>query len=258
MGTAQTTAVCAVYNLNALPNIDCAMPLLDHFRPPLSTKRHWHSFHNAWSTYLADHLNQSLPEGYFAEPNAQFGIEDDVATFSEQRTVQLTPLGAGAQPWQPQTPTATLPLPLMTDIVEVQIFNTQAGPILVGAIELISPANKDRPAHREAFTAKCQAYLQQGIGLIIVDLVTTLSANLHHELMQRLHLSIDHLEPPLYAVAYRIAQSESAAQLNVWQETLTIGGLLPTLPLCLKGGLYLPIELEQTYQYTCQRQRIPT
>jgi hypothetical protein len=29
-------------------------------------------------------LNQSLPEGYFAEPNAQFGIEIDVAAFSER------------------------------------------------------------------------------------------------------------------------------------------------------------------------------
>ena len=50
------------------------MVLLDHFRPPLSTKRHWHSFHNAWLTYLSEDLNQRLPEGYFAEPNAQFGL----------------------------------------------------------------------------------------------------------------------------------------------------------------------------------------
>jgi hypothetical protein len=50
----------------------------DHFRPPLSARRHWHAFHNAWATYLASHLNETLPEGYFAEPNVQFGIEIDV------------------------------------------------------------------------------------------------------------------------------------------------------------------------------------
>jgi hypothetical protein len=34
------------------------MPLLDHFRPPLSGRRHWHSFHNSWATYLAADLNR--------------------------------------------------------------------------------------------------------------------------------------------------------------------------------------------------------
>ncbi len=153
------------------------MALRDHFRPPLSTRRHWHSFHNAWSTYLADDLNQSLPEGYFAEPNAQFGIEIDVAAFSERIPLDPERKTTELQEWTPSSPTATLPFQLTTDIVEIQIFNTQAGPTLVGAIELISPSNKDRPAQRSAFTSKCQTYLQQGIGLIIVDIVTTLNAN---------------------------------------------------------------------------------
>ena len=59
------------------------MPLLDHFHPPLSVQRHWHSFHNAWATFIASQLNQRLPAGYFAEGNVQFGIEIDVATFSD-------------------------------------------------------------------------------------------------------------------------------------------------------------------------------
>jgi hypothetical protein len=33
------------------------MPLRDHFHPPLSTRRYWHSFHQAWATYLASDLN---------------------------------------------------------------------------------------------------------------------------------------------------------------------------------------------------------
>jgi hypothetical protein len=135
------------------------MVLLDHFRPPLSTRRHWHSFHNAWSTYLADELNQVLPEGYFAEPNAQFGIEIDVAAYSEAGFSSSTRQSKGEPLWVPRAPTATLPFQLITDIVEVQVFSVQEGPILVGAIELVSPANKDRPAHRDAFTAKCQTYL---------------------------------------------------------------------------------------------------
>jgi hypothetical protein len=53
-----------------------------------------------------------------------------------------------------------------------QYFNTEAGPVLVGAIELVSPANKDRSTHRDAFVSKCETYLRQGIGLVIIDVVT--------------------------------------------------------------------------------------
>ncbi len=59
------------------------MTLQDHFGPPLGTRRHWHAFHNAWATYISSDLNGRLPEGYFAEPNVQFGIEIDVAAFEE-------------------------------------------------------------------------------------------------------------------------------------------------------------------------------
>ena len=64
------------------------MPLLDHFQPPLSTRRHWHAFHNAWATSLAADLNQRLPEGYFVEPNVQFGIEIDMTDLDTCRTVR--------------------------------------------------------------------------------------------------------------------------------------------------------------------------
>ena len=59
------------------------MSLQDHFGPPLGLRRHWHAFHNAWATYISSDLNARLPEGYFAEPNVQFGIEIDVAAFEE-------------------------------------------------------------------------------------------------------------------------------------------------------------------------------
>src|SRR3954447_8817049 len=108
-----------------------AMPLLDHFHPPLSERRHWDSFHNSWATYLSSQLNALLPEGYFAEANVQFGVEIDVATFDE----------GGAPPakaaWVPRPPHASLPLELPGAVVEVGIFSRTGGPLLAGAVELV-------------------------------------------------------------------------------------------------------------------------
>ena len=91
---------------------------------------------------------------------------------------------------------------------------------------------------------------------MIVDVVTTLSANLHNELMNRLDLQIDRLSADLYAVAYRIAETDKTPHLDLWQESLAVGSKLPILPLFLKGGFYLPINLARTYHATCSRQRI--
>src|SRR5437879_1646940 len=111
------------------------MPLLDHFHPPLSERRHWHSFHNSWATYLSSQLNALLPAGYFAEANVQYGVEIDVATFEEQ------PGTAGAGNWLPPPPQTSVPLELPGAVVEVGIFSRSGGPQLAGAIELVSPAN---------------------------------------------------------------------------------------------------------------------
>src|SRR5437879_569896 len=149
------------------------MPLLDHFRPPLSGRRHWHSFHNSWATYLAADLNRRLPPGYFAEANVQFGIEIDVAAFDESTSATTD------QNWVPPAPVATIPYSVTTDQVEVLIYHQEGGPRLAGAVEFVSPRNKDRPAAREAFVAKCVTYLNLAVGVIVVDVVTDLHANLH-------------------------------------------------------------------------------
>ena len=190
------------------------MPLLDHFRPPLSARRHWHAFHNTWATSLAADLNQRLPEGYFAEPNVQFGIEIDVAALAEApsgsggigRPEFATPMAltGSAGGWEVPAPTQTIPISIITDIVEVVVFDGEGGPTLAAAIELVSPANKDRPAHRNAFVYQCAAYLQQGIGLILVDRVTDRKANLHDELLACIgEVAHPPWEAELYAAAYR-------------------------------------------------------
>jgi hypothetical protein len=230
------------------------MVLLDHFRPPLSSRRHWHSFHNAWATYLATDLNQKLPEGFFAEPNVQFGIEIDVAAFEE------TPSLPFVAAWQPPVPQQQILFFPTEAIVEVNILSDAAGPTLRSAIELVSPANKDRPEHRQAFLAKCETFLRQGISLVVVDVVTTRKANLHRELLNSLVANSpnDSLPPnaPLYAAAYHPRHFSQQAQIDVWYETFDVGAVLPTMPLWLDADLCVPLMLQETYEQTCKSQRI--
>jgi len=140
--------------------------------------------------------------------------------------------------------------------VEVEIFSDAGGPTLSAAIELISPANKDRPAHRAAFVAKCETYLRQGISLIVVDIVTGRSANLHNDLVLKLGTTLPSLGSDLYAVAYRTSQVRGESHLDIWPEPLALGRTLPTLPLWLPAGIGVPVALNLTYEQTCTAQRI--
>lgn len=242
------------------------MPLLDHFRPPLSTQRHWESFHATWAGAFADALNERwLPEGYFAEeqvhPSAR--VEIDVATFEGvSPAVQGSREGAVATMppavWSPPAPALVMPA-VFPESFEVMVFRTEGGPTLVAAIELVSPSNKDRGDHRRAFATKCASYLYQGMGLAIIDIVTTRQANLHDELVDLIGRGKEFGLPPdtsLYAVAYRPVRRMEAEQIDMWTASLSLGSKLPLLPLALGGGLCVPLDLEETYSDACRRRRL--
>src|SRR5436309_10674122 len=87
-----------------------AVPLLDHFRPPLAPRRHWESFHVNWAGAIADALNEDLlPEGYFAEEHAHAGarIEIDVATFADEPRPPAGPTATAT--YAPPAPRLVLP-----------------------------------------------------------------------------------------------------------------------------------------------------
>jgi len=147
---------------------------------------------------------------------------------------------------------------IFPDSPEVLVFSREAGPTLVAAVELISPGNKDRADYRRAFAAKCASYLHQGVGLMVVDIVTNRQANLHNELVELLTAGADSLLPaePLYAVAYRPVRRPDSGHLEVWPATLAVGQALPVLPLALDKGVCVPLDLEATYTEACRRRRL--
>jgi len=102
-------------------------------------------------------------------------------------------------------------------------------------IELVSPANKDRPEERRAFATKVASFLQKGVSVITVDIVTNRSANLHRETLRMIDPIANQEVSELYAVAYRPVVREDRPEIDLWYEPLKLGEPLPTLPLCLTG-----------------------
>jgi hypothetical protein len=239
------------------------MPLLDHFHPPLSKQRHWDSFHGAWAEAIARHLNEDLlPPHFYAEARVKIGsrVEIDVATHEETNGKVSSAGHGGVAVWAPPKPIASAPLDFAgLDLFEVQVFNDDEGPKVVAAIELVSPANKDRSAHRQAFAIKCASYLQDGISVMIVDVVTERRGNLHADLLALLKLAVvtpGQSVDDLYAAVYRPILGAEKSHVDLWAELLAVGGALPMLPLWLSHEFALPLSLEETYRAACAARRI--
>lgn len=242
------------------------MPLLDHFHPPLRSTRHWESFHARWAVALADMLNLSLlPNDYVAEVHVHVGgrVEVDVGTFEEEPAGNTASAGTAVAPaptWAPPAPRLQFPA-VFSDSIELHVMNFDSGPTLVAAVELVSPGNKDRPDTRRAFAAKCATYLHEGIGLIVIDVVTERRGNLHNELIDLMGVGEQYRladGTDLYAVAYRPVRRKEIEQIDAWPAPLAVGQSLPVLPLALGTRLCLPLDLEAAYMDACQRSRLVT
>ncbi|HTU92454.1 MAG TPA: DUF4058 family protein [Gemmataceae bacterium] len=243
------------------------MPLLDHFRAPIYPRHDWESFHARWAVALSDMLNGLLPQRYLAEVQIHIGrqVEADVAEFEltpsiygEEGNGSQGGVAVGVQTWAPPAAVQTVDI-VFPDDIEVQVFDLRESKRLVGVIELISPGNKDRPEARRTFAAKCVAYLQRGIGLVIVDIITIRGGNLHGEVLDLLGQAEGSVLPAdtaLYAAAYRPAHRGDKNQLDLWPAALALGQPLPLLPLALRGAFFVPVDLEATYSEARLRCRL--
>jgi hypothetical protein len=233
------------------------MPLLDHFRGNLRRRRHWESFHSSWATFIAQQLNRGvLPKNCIAEVQVSLGVQLEADVTAEQELHQDN--GAEGDTattvWAPARPTLNVAVDFADiDLFEVQVVREDRDLRVVAAIELVSPANKDRPDSRRAFAAKCLAYLHQGVGVVVVDVVTERAANLHAEvfaLLERDAGASGNL--PLYAVAYRTVTRRKKCRLQAWAEPLTLQSPLPTMPLWIDPNQSVSLELETSYVATCE------
>ncbi len=233
------------------------MPLLDHFHPPLAPRAAWASFHTLWLATLVGSLNRLLPRRFRAEAAVHLGrqVAADVAEWDLEPTDPAPALdepevngngGVAVATWAPPAVTMTVPI-TFPDEFEVQVLDLQQGRTLVAVIELVSPANKDRNESRDSFVGKCLAYLQRGLGLLVVDVVTGRNAGLFEQLLERLGQPTNSPPPELHAAAYRPVSRHERTELDLWLHPLVIGEGLPVMPLALRGYRPVPVDLETTY-----------
>ncbi len=243
------------------------MPLRDHFHPPLTLRHAWDELHGGWPMKIVETLGPELPAEYTAAPKVHLGgaVEIDVVTF-EQLDFEMPTSGpvrsehGATRTWTAMEPTLRVETDIPdVDEYEVRIYDLARNRRLVAAVEVVSPANKDRPDTRRAFVAKCAALLQQQVCVSIVDVVTSRNFNLYSQLLDFLGEHDASLATPpsnTYAVTCRGTLPRQRLLLEGWHRPLVVGQRLPPLPIWLDHELAITLDLEASYEAACRVLRI--
>jgi hypothetical protein len=210
-----------------------------------------------------------LPRGFVAEPRVHLGsyFEIDVSTFDKHGETawpstsgQETNGGGATATLSPPAPTLTVDIDFPDQYAyEVLIFDLNRDRQLVAAVEIVSPANKDRPDSRQLFIAKGAALLQKDVCVSLVDLVAVRRFNLYTEflaLLGRTDPSMSPDPPPTYAATCRKRGAGRQTKLDTWAWPLALGRPLPFLPIWLSETVMVSLDLEATYEETCRALQI--
>ncbi|WP_227254657.1 DUF4058 family protein [Frigoriglobus tundricola] len=151
----------------------------------------------------------------------------------------------------PEAPPAVVTISaIFPDVMEVRVGTSRDEWDLCGVIEIVSEANKKEPAEREAFVIKSAAYLQRGIGVVVIDVVTNRLANLHNQLMDLVGGPTPPRLPPTppnYVTAYRPVRRADRNEIDIWPYAVAVGSPLPSVPFSLRRGPTVVVDLESTY-----------
>jgi hypothetical protein len=232
------------------------MPVHDWTRVSAGT---FHDFHGAWIVHLKEALNAGvLPEDYYAQAEQRATVIPDVLTLQlggaggdGQDASRLEPRPQGAIAIAETPPKAQLQLVLPEEESlhlrqRVVTIRHASGHRIVAIIEIVSPANKDRPAHVEDFVEKSLVAIRQGVHLMVFDLFPPGrydSGGINGAVWQRMGGAVNlPPEKPLTLGSY-LAQDLPVAYV----EPLAVGDILVDMPLFLSPDWYVNAPLEETY-----------
>ena len=125
-----------------------------------------------------------------------------------------------------------------------------SGHRLIALIEILSPANNERPLTAEVFVAKAAEALESGIHLMLVDLFPPGAYDpqgIHGLIRQRLEQSDEPYDLPAGA-PLTLASYAAGPRIEAYLEHFAPGAILPEMPLFLSPDRYVNVPLEATYR----------
>jgi hypothetical protein len=218
----------------------------------------FHDFHLVWTAGLRNALNEGLlPRGYYvlAEQHAGRSIPDVL-------TLHASPESEGPRGLPPDTgglAVAEAPPRVQRKLVVEPAGRGQrrslairhvSGHRLIALIEIVSPANKDRPRHVADLANKAISALEYGVHLLLVDLFPPGSydpSGIHGSIVEDLgEYAEPYVLPP--STPLTLASYVAERPIDIYLENLAVGDPLVEMPLFLRPDRYVNVPLEPTYQ----------
>lgn len=230
------------------------MPVHDWQRVSAGTV---HDFHCSWITHLKEGLNDGgLPDGDYAQSEQHAG--QSVADVLTLQSLSNSPFendsGAVAVKLQPPQMARRV---VANEASQYRLLRRTltirhtSNHRIVALIEIVSPANKDRPGSVTDFVEKVCSALKQGIHVLMIDLFPAGSsdpARMHGEISYVAGLEDEHQQPLPSDQPLTLASYVSRRLPEGYVEPLAVADTMPDMPLFLDPDFYVPVPLEMTYQ----------
>jgi hypothetical protein len=204
-----------------------------------------------WSTVVAAALNGQLAPG-----GERFVAEVALRT-RQQAEEEIASFHTRAPAFEPGEPTLVAPA-RFTDRAGVEVIDSLEGPRVAAAVLFATEDNKADSDAALAFAVRAAGLLSAGAGVVVVDALPGPPAWATHL----------HSLAGVYPLARRprngeatvlVAQPEvleGGGSFAAWLHAVAPGFPLPTVPVPVRGGTYLRLDLEATYSEACERGRL--
>ena len=224
------------------------MPIHDWTRIPSGL---FHHFHQSWTIRITDALNGGLlPDGVSALVEQRAGVkEPDVLAIESWRGgTSLTGGGASNVAVEPVTTKIVRRSESANyaDLANRIVVRHHLGRI-VAIIEIVSPGNKDGRVALRNFVTKTAAFISDGIHVLVVDLFPPSPrdpSGIHKEIWSE--FQEDEFNFPEGKDRILVAYDASIERV-AYIEPVTVGDVLPDMPLFLAEMTYVKVPLENTY-----------
>jgi hypothetical protein len=217
----------------------------------------FHAFHVAWVPEIQKALNGGiLPKGYYAlaEQHAGRAIADVLTLHASPANGEPLPLppasgGIAVAETPPRTQRKKVVDQAALTRRRTLAIRHVNGHRLIALMEIVSPANKDRPERIAEFAAKIVYTLDAGVHVLVVDMFPPGAHDphgMHEAICQRLEDAEEPYDLPRQQ-PLTLASYVAGPRIDIHLEHLAAGDPLPDLPLFIRPDRYVNVPLEATY-----------